>query len=83
MAAGYGQHQDLQFCLSPPAAEGNLSLLLIQVGKILKTALMIVSLSANSENHSSKFKEKCQEQICFFLHVPLTGNRYGGEPTFL
>lgn len=70
MAAGYGQHQDLQFCLSPPAAEGNLSLLLIQVGKILKTALMIVSLSANSENHSSNFKRNVKSKYVSFYMSP-------------
>lgn len=73
MTAGYAQQQDLQFCLPPPAAEGNLTLLLIQVGKNLQMALMTVSLSANSENHLSKFKEKCQRANTFLSTCPLNG----------
>lgn len=37
----YSQHQDFQFFLSP-SAEDNLSLLLMQMGKNLQMALIIV-----------------------------------------
>lgn len=70
MAAAYIQHQDLHFFL-PPAAEGNLNLLLIQMGKNLWMALLTISLSANTENHLSWYVTKCQKANTFFsLHIP-------------